>query len=185
MVISLSSPGAQGCSQGSGGVYPMVYPVNEMEASRHPLVEARRLRGWSQDRLAALLQARGLGTTKKTIRRWERGVIPDSAAQTARRCHPGQRRAPAQQPHTTQRPVAVCRSSPAPTWRFDQEHFHRFPGRPTCSRCRGGRSARYRAGCGTAASPAATRHPIYSHECRLQPPGVLSLQRYPPSLFGG
>lgn len=59
--------------------------MSETEASRHPLVEARRLRGWSQDGLAALLQARGLGTTKKTIRRWERGVVPDSAAQAALR----------------------------------------------------------------------------------------------------
>lgn len=59
--------------------------MSETEALRHPLVEARRLRGWSQDGLAALLQARGLGTTKKTIRRWERGVIPDGAAQAALR----------------------------------------------------------------------------------------------------
>jgi len=59
--------------------------MSETESSRHPLVEARRLLGWSQDGLAARLQARGLGTTKKTIRRWERGVIPGGAAQTALR----------------------------------------------------------------------------------------------------
>jgi transcriptional regulator with XRE-family HTH domain len=43
------------------------------------------VRGWSQEGLATLLQARGLGTTKTTIRRWERGVIPDGAAQAALR----------------------------------------------------------------------------------------------------
>src|SRR5215470_7488796 len=55
---------------GSGGVYLM----SETEASRHPLVEARRLRRWSQEGLAALLQARGLGTSKTTVRRWQRCV---------------------------------------------------------------------------------------------------------------
>jgi hypothetical protein len=32
--------------------------MSETEALRHPLVEARRLRGWSQEGLAALLQKR-------------------------------------------------------------------------------------------------------------------------------
>jgi hypothetical protein len=50
--------------------------MSETEAARHPLVAARRLRGWSQEGLAALLQARGLGTIKTTVRRWERGVAP-------------------------------------------------------------------------------------------------------------
>jgi len=31
--------------------------------------------------LALLLRGRGLGTTRKTVMRWERGVVPDSAAQ--------------------------------------------------------------------------------------------------------
>ena len=59
--------------------------MSDTEASRHPLVAARRSRGWSQEGLAALLQARGLGTTRKTVRRWERGVVPDGAAQAALR----------------------------------------------------------------------------------------------------
>jgi transcriptional regulator with XRE-family HTH domain len=46
-------------------------------------VEARRQRGWSQEKLAALLRAHGLGTTRKTITRWERDVVPDAAAQAA------------------------------------------------------------------------------------------------------
>lgn len=57
--------------------------MNEMEGSRHPLVEARRGRGWSQENLASLLRARGLGTTRKTVTRWERDVVPDSAGQSA------------------------------------------------------------------------------------------------------
>jgi tetratricopeptide (TPR) repeat protein len=57
--------------------------VNEPAGPRHPLVEARRMRNWSQEGLASLLQARGLGTTRKTVMRWERGVVPDRAAQTA------------------------------------------------------------------------------------------------------
>jgi hypothetical protein len=81
MVTSPSPPGAQGVSAGSGGVYPK----SETETSRHPLVAARRVRGWSQEGLAALLQARGLGTTKTTVRRWERGVVPDGAALAALR----------------------------------------------------------------------------------------------------
>lgn len=51
--------------------------------ARHPLVEARRSRGWSQEVLAHLLRQRGLGTTRKTVMRWERGVTPDHAAQAA------------------------------------------------------------------------------------------------------
>jgi transcriptional regulator with XRE-family HTH domain len=54
-----------------------------VDAARHPLVEARRVRGWSQETLALLLQGRGLGTTRKTVTRWERGVIPDADAQRA------------------------------------------------------------------------------------------------------
>ena len=54
-----------------------------VEPARHPLVEARRARGWSQERLATLLQKRGLGTTRKTVTRWERGVVPDGVAQRA------------------------------------------------------------------------------------------------------
>ena len=57
--------------------------MSEVEGSRHPLVEARRKRGWSQEGLAALLQAQGLGTTRKTVTRWERGVVPDGAARAA------------------------------------------------------------------------------------------------------
>jgi len=30
-----------------------------------------------------LLRRRGLGTTRKSVMRWERGVVPDSAAQRA------------------------------------------------------------------------------------------------------
>lgn len=51
------------------------------ETSRHPLVDARRSRAWSQETLALLLRNRGFGTTRKTVTRWERGVIPDSATQ--------------------------------------------------------------------------------------------------------
>jgi transcriptional regulator with XRE-family HTH domain len=54
-----------------------------VDAARHPLVEARRVRGWSQETLALKLQGRGLGTTRKTVTRWERGVVPDAAAQRA------------------------------------------------------------------------------------------------------
>jgi len=50
-------------------------------SARHPLVAARRGRGWSQEALALLLRGRGLGTTRKTVVRWERGVVPDPAAQ--------------------------------------------------------------------------------------------------------
>lgn len=46
-------------------------------------MEARRYRGWSQETLAALLRRRGLGTTRKTVTRWERGVVPDAATQRA------------------------------------------------------------------------------------------------------
>ncbi len=53
------------------------------DAARHPLVEARRVRGWSQETLALKLQGHGLGTTRKTVTRWERGVVPDAAAQRA------------------------------------------------------------------------------------------------------
>jgi transcriptional regulator with XRE-family HTH domain len=53
------------------------------EVARHPLVDARRTRDWSQETLARLLQRRGLGTTRKSVMRWERGVVPDSAAQQA------------------------------------------------------------------------------------------------------
>jgi transcriptional regulator with XRE-family HTH domain len=53
------------------------------ESARHPLVEARRTRGWSQETLAGLLRKRGLGTTRKTVTRWERGVVPDAPAQRA------------------------------------------------------------------------------------------------------
>ena len=52
-----------------------------VEPARHPLVEARRTRDWSQETLAALLRRHGLGTTRKTVMRWERGVVPDAAAQ--------------------------------------------------------------------------------------------------------
>jgi tetratricopeptide (TPR) repeat protein len=55
----------------------------DAEISRHPLVDARRSRGWSQEALAVLLRHRGLGTTRKSVTRWERGVVPDSAAQQA------------------------------------------------------------------------------------------------------
>jgi len=54
-----------------------------LEGWRHPLTEARHRLGWSQDKLAVLLQARGLGTTRKTVTRWEHGVVPDAAAQAA------------------------------------------------------------------------------------------------------
>jgi transcriptional regulator with XRE-family HTH domain len=57
--------------------------MSELEGRRHPFVEARCRRGWSQEKLAALLRARGLGTTRKTVRRWERDVVPDAAAQAA------------------------------------------------------------------------------------------------------
>jgi transcriptional regulator with XRE-family HTH domain len=50
-------------------------------SARHRLVAARRSRGWSQEKLALLLRRRGLGTTRKAVVRWERGVVPDSAAQ--------------------------------------------------------------------------------------------------------
>jgi len=53
------------------------------EPTRHPLVAARRSRGWSQEALALLLRKRGLGTTRKTVMRWERGVTPDPPAQRA------------------------------------------------------------------------------------------------------
>jgi transcriptional regulator with XRE-family HTH domain len=59
--------------------------VSELEEWSHPLVAARRRRGWSQQKLAALLRARGLGTTRKSVTRWERDVVPDSAAQAALR----------------------------------------------------------------------------------------------------
>lgn len=52
---------------------------------RHPLADARHGRGWSQEGLAALLRGHGLGTTRKTVTRWERGVVPDAAAQDALR----------------------------------------------------------------------------------------------------
>jgi transcriptional regulator with XRE-family HTH domain len=52
-----------------------------VETSRHPLVDARRSRAWSQETLALLLRNRGLGTTRKSVTRWERGVTPDSATQ--------------------------------------------------------------------------------------------------------
>lgn len=52
---------------------------------RHPLTGARHLRGWSQEGLATLLRSKGLGTTRKTVTRWEKGVTPDAAAQTAMR----------------------------------------------------------------------------------------------------
>ncbi|MEO3863587.1 helix-turn-helix transcriptional regulator [Acrocarpospora sp. B8E8] len=51
------------------------------ELARHPLVAARQQRGWSQEALAMLMRGRGLGTTRKTVTRWERGVTPDAAAQ--------------------------------------------------------------------------------------------------------
>lgn len=59
--------------------------MTENTPARHPLTDARRRRGWSQEGLAALLRSKGLGTTRKTVTRWERGVTPDSAAQAALR----------------------------------------------------------------------------------------------------
>ncbi|WP_433516029.1 helix-turn-helix domain-containing protein [Nonomuraea sp. CA-143628] len=53
--------------------------------ARHRLADARQQRGWSQETLAALLRGKGLGTTRKTVTRWERGVTPDAAAQRALR----------------------------------------------------------------------------------------------------
>lgn len=53
------------------------------DAPRHPLVEARLRRGWSQNKLAYLLQGFGLGTTRKSVTRWERDVVPDAVAQHA------------------------------------------------------------------------------------------------------
>lgn len=53
------------------------------EAARHPLAEARHARQWSQEKLALLLRGHGLGTTRKTVRRWERGAVPDAVAQRA------------------------------------------------------------------------------------------------------
>lgn len=64
---------------GEQALTPSIHP----EPARHPLVEARRTRGWSQERLASLLRKRGLGTTRKTVTRWERGVVPDPPAQHA------------------------------------------------------------------------------------------------------
>lgn len=56
-------------------------PADGAGSVRHRLVAARRSRGWSQETLAVLLRKRGLGTTRKAVVRWERGVVPDSAAQ--------------------------------------------------------------------------------------------------------
>lgn len=53
------------------------------DISRHPLADARHGRGWSQEALALLLRNRGLGTTRKSVRRWERGTVPDATAQHA------------------------------------------------------------------------------------------------------
>src|SRR5580698_5094428 len=53
------------------------------DAVRHRLTDARHSRGWSQETLAMLLRNRGLGTTRKSVMRWERGVVPDNAAQSA------------------------------------------------------------------------------------------------------
>src|SRR5262249_6758584 len=57
--------------------------VSELQGWRHPLVEARLRRGWSQEKLAAFLRTRGLLTVRKTVTRWERDVVPDAAAQAA------------------------------------------------------------------------------------------------------
>lgn len=56
-------------------------PRDSAEIARHRLVSARRSCGWSQETLALLLRRRGLGTTRKAVVRWERGVVPDAAAQ--------------------------------------------------------------------------------------------------------
>ncbi len=67
-----------------GGVSAVTLAAGaHVETARHPLAEARRTRDWSQETLALLLRRRGLGTTRKTVTRWERGVVPDSAAQKA------------------------------------------------------------------------------------------------------
>ena len=56
-------------------------------STNHPLLAARVSRGWSQDALAFKIRntsaGRGsyLATTKKTVARWEHGVIPDRLAQ--------------------------------------------------------------------------------------------------------
>lgn len=62
---------------------PPLATLTHIEPARHPLVVARRARGWSQETLAMLLQRRGFGTNRKTVMRWERGVIPEAAAQRA------------------------------------------------------------------------------------------------------
>lgn len=62
---------------------PSLTPANNGEPARHPLAEARRTRDLSQETLARLLRRKGLGTTRKTITRWERGVIPELPAQQA------------------------------------------------------------------------------------------------------
>lgn len=62
---------------------PTLAVATQAEAVRHPLVEARRTRDWSQETLALLLRRRGLGTTRKSVTRWERGVVPDPEAQRA------------------------------------------------------------------------------------------------------
>jgi transcriptional regulator with XRE-family HTH domain len=61
----------------------VAFPTPDALPARHPLVEARRSRNWSQDTLALLLRRKGLGTTRKTVTRWERGVVPEAAAQQA------------------------------------------------------------------------------------------------------
>lgn len=66
-----------------GDVSAPINALTPVGPARHPLVEARRSRGWSQEVLAHLLRQRGLGTTRKTVMRWERGVTPDQAAQAA------------------------------------------------------------------------------------------------------
>lgn len=62
---------------------PTLATLTHVEPARHPLVEARRARGWSQENLATHLQKRGFGTNRKTVMRWERGVVPEARAQRA------------------------------------------------------------------------------------------------------
>lgn len=59
----------------------------EESTQTHPLLNMRRIRGWSQESLAARIRVaakkRGinLATTKKTVARWEHGVVPDHESQ--------------------------------------------------------------------------------------------------------